>query len=515
VTIRIRGFERTRISLSAALFGGPFVEGKGSRVNEELSGNAPATVGGHVDPNPTDIARVTLRRLASARIRPTPENFARVYYEIAGRPASLELSAFGAKNDADVTGDGLKLHAALVLSDDGNEYRALLARLLDSRLISAIAHQTAVVEEAKLLASRLRSPHIDPSSKLIHDLRSYCAKLEVTADESLEVRAELINVLRLLVDNLAEITADDAWMKEQIENLRHVLSAADASNALREAESFLAGVAQRHRRLRHDLQTAQRALKGLIGQIIESLASFSQCSGTFSHKLEGYCERIVQSTTVYHLNDLLSEIVNETHEMRRSTDSSREQIVTAREAVEVAERRIKALEQDLAQTTQKVREDQLTGTLNRHGLQAAFVRETARARRNNIPLSVTLLDLDDFKQLNDTYGHRTGDNALLHLVKVMRESMRPHDVLCRYGGEEFLILLPETGLDEASRVITRLQRQLTRSCFLHDNRHTLITFSAGVSVWNSDETQESVIARADRALYEAKQSGKNRVQVAS
>jgi diguanylate cyclase len=138
-------------------------------------------------------------------------------------------------------------------------------------------------------------------------------------------------------------------------------------------------------------------------------------------------------------------------------------------------------------------------------------REIARAERRKSGLCVAVLDLDDFKKLNDTYGHQAGDDALVHLTKVVRKTLRPTDTVARYGGEEFIILFSETDLEQAVSVMRRLQRELTKRFFLHNNERLLITFSAGVAMLAPGESQEAVFARADKAMYQAKVQGKNRV----
>ena len=158
-----------------------------------------------------------------------------------------------------------------------------------------------------------------------------------------------------------------------------------------------------------------------------------------------------------------------------------------------------------------MRHDQLTRTLNRRGLEEAFEHEFARAQRRRSPLCVGLLDIDNFKKLNDTLGHDAGDAALIHLATVIRETLRPQDTLARFGGEEFVILLPDTPLDNAVTALVRLQRELTRRFFLHDNEKLLITFSAGVTELQEGDTQASITKRADEAMYTAKKTGKNRV----
>ena len=189
----------------------------------------------------------------------------------------------------------------------------------------------------------------------------------------------------------------------------------------------------------------------------------------------------------------------------------RDDMVDARKQADQAGERVRELEAALEQVSEQVREDQLTGTLNRRGLDDAMQREVARAERRKSPLCVAVLDLDNFKKLNDTYGHQAGDDALVHLSQVVKQTLRPTDIVARYGGEEFIVLFSDTNLKQAVEVMRRLQRQLTKQFFLHNHERLLITFSAGVALLKAGESQESVFARADKAMYQAKLQGKNRV----
>ena len=169
------------------------------------------------------------------------------------------------------------------------------------------------------------------------------------------------------------------------------------------------------------------------------------------------------------------------------------------------------MQQELAQVSELVREDQLTGALNRRGLDAAFQVESSRSDRHQSLLCVALLDIDNFKHLNDTLGHQTGDQALIHLSNVIRNALRPSDSVARYGGEEFILLLPDATIEAAATTVERLQRELTKKYFMHENDRVLVTFSAGVALRAPQESQEEVIGRADKAMYQAKRTGKNRV----
>ena len=174
-----------------------------------------------------------------------------------------------------------------------------------------------------------------------------------------------------------------------------------------------------------------------------------------------------------------------------------------------AELRIKELELALAEAREAACSDPLTGALNRRGFEKACQRELARARRNGSQLALVHIDLDDFKLLNDSLGHQVGDQALMLLVGLLQASMRPSDVLCRFGGEEFVLMLPDTALDDAMAAVSRFLGEY--SSRVVPGTDCTMTFSAGVVVQGHDESLESAIRRADAATYAAKRAGKNRV----
>jgi diguanylate cyclase len=203
--------------------------------------------------------------------------------------------------------------------------------------------------------------------------------------------------------------------------------------------------------------------------------------------------------------------MRETRTIQINAQRSRDELRSTRQKVQESEARIQELERELEASSDLVRHDQLTGVLNRRGLEETFAKEAARATRHDTTLCVALIDIDNFKKLNDSMGHDTGDQALIHLATICRETLRPQDTVARYGGEEFIILLPDTPLDDAVSALTRLQRELTKKFFLHANDKVLITFSAGVTQMNAEDTQATVIKRADDGMYKAKQTGKNRV----
>jgi diguanylate cyclase len=191
-------------------------------------------------------------------------------------------------------------------------------------------------------------------------------------------------------------------------------------------------------------------------------------------------------------------------------DGTRERLSEEHARAGDLERRVLELEGELRRLSDEVSTDALTQVANRRGLLLSFEAERARAQRDGSTLAVALIDIDNFKKLNDTLGHAAGDEALKTLAARTREGLRPTDHVARFGGEEFVVLLPGSSGDEGQQLLTRLQRQLSASLFMHDGREVFVTFSAGVTAFRDGEALDTALERADRALYEAKRTGKNR-----
>jgi diguanylate cyclase (GGDEF)-like protein len=158
--------------------------------------------------------------------------------------------------------------------------------------------------------------------------------------------------------------------------------------------------------------------------------------------------------------------------------------------------------------------DALTGLFNRAALDRDLNRELAKAARNGKPLSVAMIDADKFKVVNDTYGHSFGDVVLSKLAERFMESLRPSDLLYRYGGEEFLMLLPDTSPDQAHSVLDRLRKRASSSPISKGAVSITQSVSVGIAMHTADESPVVLVTRADDALYSAKSQGRNRVVVA-
>ncbi len=159
--------------------------------------------------------------------------------------------------------------------------------------------------------------------------------------------------------------------------------------------------------------------------------------------------------------------------------------------------------------------DPLTELYNRRYFQQVLEKEFLRSNRYTSPLSIAMIDIDNFKKLNDNYGHQFGDEVLQVVSRLFQESLRKTDYVARYGGEELIAVLPETSIEQAIIPIERLRCKIADHMFMYDFRRVNVTVSIGIAQNSFDMlSTDSFVKQADNALYEAKQKGKNRIELA-
>lgn len=503
-----------------------------------------------------EIARETLKQLTVRKLAPTPVNYKAIYNEIAGIPTVeqfpiLELRGIAAALQAKTPGQqrqkGLLESAIERMNWDGvraalvayagfmpatsseattvtpnaapsveasppltTEFLSQMGRLIEYLQPALGNEDERFTEQSAQLIKALKQSGFDVAA-VKQMLVNYSHRLSFVAEDQAEIKKTLLKLLKLVFENIGDLSIEDQWLQGQMETLKAASAPPLTLRRLDEVERLLKDVVHKQKDAKYKALEAQDEMRQMLAAFIERLSHMSQSTGSFQEKLEESARLIESAKTLAEIAPVLKEVVSATRTISKDTLSARDELNGMREQANKTQAEIAKLHQELDRVSTQARHDPLTGALNRRGLEEILEREISTVRRKETPLSVSLLDIDNFKALNDTLGHEMGDSALSHLAQVARECMRPQDTLARFGGEEFVILLPDTPLDKGVEAMTRLQRELTKRFFLAGSEKILITFSAGVAQLANEEAGMDAIRRADQAMYLAKRAGKNRV----
>ena len=515
-----------------------------------------------IEKKPFEIARETLKQLTSRKLVPTPLNYQNIYNEIAGVPqvppfpadslreiaqalpartpgqqkqrglleyaidrlnwdgVKTALVAYGgfvpanagesgSTIPASLTADAAPLTVPAITAD----FMAQIGRLIEYAQPALGTDDERFSEQTRDLLRALKQPGTDvATAKLM--LVNYSHRLSFTAEDQFEIKNSLLKLLHLVFENIGELSLEEQWLKGQMDALKDASKPPLTLRRLDDVEKRLKDVIFKQKDAKERAMQAQNEMRQMLATFIERLSQMAQSTGNFHGKLVENARQIEQAKTIAEIAPVLKEVVGATRSMAEQSKTAGDELLAMRVRADETEAELVKLHKELDRVSAQARHDPLTGALNRKGMDEALDKEVSGMHRKESPLSVALLDIDNFKKLNDTLGHATGDAALAHLASVARDCMRPQDTLARYGGEEFVILLPGTPLDKGVEAMTRLQRELTKRFFLAGADKVLITFSAGVAQLAANEKGADAIKRADQAMYLAKRAGKNRVLAA-
>jgi diguanylate cyclase len=404
----------------------------------------------------------------------------------------------------------------LIASADWNEgwqdLQELVAQLLENALSIVLDGSPELTKEAEAIAQLARSARNGKElTGITTRLKKLSYRAHFVAEDQAELKAALLQLVRLIIENISELVMDDKWLTGQINLVRDLIQAPLNLRRLDDVERRMKDVIVKQSLLKKGLHEAQDRLKMMLATFVDRLGVFADSTGGYHDKIEACAQKISKANDIAEISEVLGDVLRETREIQSNAKRSHDELGGMRTRVSEAEKEIERLQSELAHASELVRHDPLTGALNRKGMDEAIGVEVARTRRQGGGVCMAMLDIDNFKKLNDGLGHAAGDAALIHLAKVVGETIRPEDTLARYGGEEFVVVLPNTPIEQAVNVMVRVQRELTRQFFLHNNEKVLITFSCGVSELGPDEDPYDALKRADESMYMAKRTGKNRV----
>src|SRR3989339_831632 len=244
-------------------------------------------------------------------------------------------------------------------------------------------------------------------------------------------------------------------------------------------------------------------LKDITGHVLETegdLAGHGQNLGELANQIS-------EAHNYNQIKGIVDQMIVETKEL---VDSGKR----LQTRMKISSEDLKQLQQELEKSQQEAQTDALTSLLNKRGFEKRFELERIRAKQNETPFSIIMVDIDHFKKVNDTFGHLVGDSLLKSVANILKSQLRKNDIASRYGGEEFLILLPETGIDGATAAAQKIKDNLAKKEWkLKETGESMgrVTVSMGIALYRLNEPEEALIKRADDALYLAKNNGRDRI----
>jgi diguanylate cyclase len=526
----------------------------------------PAGVKRSDERSPAQIAKVTLTLLAQQRLEPTPQNYVRAWVEAGGSPLPLhddseqwaqlvaQLLRGLEQGGRQWTLARKKESVKHVVASSGHQAHRLRDRLLqlvgawqadgqaetpqalrrDTQagawpqvaasfeqalrvaLPSDDANAAGVARELAAQAQRWRGGAVDAG--LAAEIDATCAQAQRVFLQRHHLVDELGKLVRALSEGLTDLAEDESWARGQAEAMQASLFVEGQGDGLsvrgvRAAADMLTQTRLQQQRLRAERDRARGALRALVESLSSELQALGGQTGRFTDELTRCTDDLEHADSREQMSSVVHQMLVASRSVQTEVADASARISASRAQADELNTRVRELEGELQRLSEEVSTDALTQVANRRGLAQAFDVESARSQREGSPLAIGLIDIDNFKKLNDSLGHGAGDVALKTLAARVRAALRPLDHVARFGGEEFVVLLPGTALAAAQETLTRVQRSLSMGLFMHEGREVFVTFSAGVTVWQAGEPLGSSLERADSALYEAKRTGKNRTCV--
>ncbi|TGN38073.1 GGDEF domain-containing protein [Marinobacter confluentis] len=307
------------------------------------------------------------------------------------------------------------------------------------------------------------------------------------------------------------LLASDDWgeLREGLSGVAELVIAA-VTRSQREFEAFLRRLDERLDTLKKYFAEQENAQAGRLGASAELDLEISQELDAFGQKVESSQDfRGLKASVSGHLSSIREAVGR-----FRAKESEREkylseQLGAMQEKMAAMEAQAEHVKDELRQQRQRAMTDVLTQLPNREAWQERLETEYQRWRRYGNPLSLAVLDIDLFKRVNDSYGHKAGDRVLQLVAKALRDRLRQTDFIARFGGEEFVVLFPETSAENAKVVLDGLRAHIRELPFHFRGDPVSVTFSAGVAGFEPDDDADAAFDRADRSLYQAKDSGRD------
>ena len=245
-------------------------------------------------------------------------------------------------------------------------------------------------------------------------------------------------------------------------------------------------------------------VKTMVLEAVETIRAMMESSGNFDVSIGDFTEKIQAAETIQEILKVKDYLVIEMQKVREHSHTLHDELEKHRTATET-------LSKKLEESEARALVDALTNVLNRNAYNLKIGELVHEYKRYKEEWALLVLDIDHFKKFNDTYGHKTGDKVLKSVAATVSNSIRVSDHIFRYGGEEFVVILSRINKETTKTLSEKIRREVERDYFVDGDNELKVTMSIGAAIITPEDTEASLFERADKALYQAKQNGRNQI----
>jgi|GEM_PF-621725 len=322
-----------------------------------------------------------------------------------------------------------------------------------------------------------------------------------------EFNERIYRMLLVCIEGICKLAPKKETLCENLESLgmvvRKVTRPKPVSGLAKDIEDFFT----RQQLEVSFLETKNDTVKQIVLDLTDTIQEITSTTGDFDHKMELSIEEIQAAGEIEDILALKEGIIGEINKVRVHSQSIKKELNEYRKTTQ-------SLSSKLEHTEAKALVDALTNVLNRNAYNMKISQMVREFARQNETFCLLVIDIDLFKKFNDQYGHKAGDRVLRAVAASVQDSLRTSDLVFRYGGEEFVVILSGVQLENAAKLAEKVRKGVEKDYYIDKERKMKVTVSLGVACVKEGDTELSLFERADKALYEAKRKGRNQVEVA-
>jgi diguanylate cyclase len=423
-------------------------------------------------------------------------------------------------------GGVLVMNQKIDLTDDGTEFEKKVYVIADEvlNILKELSRENRKQINSKLIAEKM--VWRDPIKSVLTHHEKEVSDNSVEPNYLKELSNKILDKFtQLMPSSLTEQLSD---LKEKLHNKDIVSKSQDwLESPIKIIKKYIDSISNRNKELEEFMQQTMKYLAETEAHLAAEMSSQHKKfkdDRDFEDDIAANMNMIKQNVSVSgDLTTVKMTVLNKIENINKCIEKKREQdmqrLQETEKTIEEMSKRMAEIKREADEIRRRSQEiefesvrDNLTGLYNRKAYDEKVIETLANLNRYNVPSSLMLCDIDYFKKINDNFGHKVGDLALMKLASLLKERLRINDFISRYGGEEFAIILPHTDLERAVKAGECIRSYIDKSVFSYKGQEIPLTISVGISSFRKDDDSTSVFERADHALYLAKRSGRNQVK---